>query len=695
MKSPRVLTIVLAAGMWSGVPVTPAQTAVVMETVTVGNPGNPGDGQPPNPVFGAVGYVYSIANHEVTAGQYTEFLNAVAATDDYGLYNPKMDTDLFPAWNGCNIKRHGSPGGYTYSVAPDWANRPVNFIGWGDAARFANWLHNGQPTGPTSLSTTEDGSYFLNGKQTDWDLETVVREPDATWVIPTENEWYKAAYYDPATGIYWGFPTGTNCCLSNQVVDPDPGNNATFRPWNGTYTVGAPYYRTDVGAHENSASAYGAHDMEGNVMEFNETVPEPDLRGIRGGSWMGDLVGKWGRVMDMHSSDEYRDLGFRVGSLAGGPVCGNQICEAGESAATCPDCSCTTNAQCSDGLFCNGAESCTLGACQAGTPVSCGDPFSCTTNTCNEATDSCTNTPVNAACDNGLFCDGVETCNDTFGCLDGPDPCTTACNEDTNSCASVPKLWMSFKDTTTVPGAGDIEDEDIVAYDTVNGTWTVMFDGSDVGLGALEIGGMAVLPNGDILLSFTTAGTVPGLVGGPSGNSVDDSDIVRFTPTSLGATTSGTFTFHFDGSDVGLSATSEVIDGIALAQNGSLILSTTGSFSAAGASGAGEDLLTFTSSSLGATTAGSFSILFDGSDVGLSGTSENIDAVARTSEAQYLLSTTGNVAAPGVSGANEDVLRFAPSTLGAATSGSHSMFLDLSTVGISTAEDVGSVSLVE
>jgi formylglycine-generating enzyme required for sulfatase activity len=695
MKSHRILTAVLAAQVLGSLQITQAQGPVVIETVTVGNPGNVGDDMGQGLVFGAVGYVYSIARYEVTAAQYTAFLNAVAASDDYGLYNPKMDPDAFPTWNGCNIKRHGAPGSYTYSVAQDWANRPVNFVSWGDAARFSNWLHNGQPSGTTDLTTTEDGSYFLNGMASDEELEPVVRKPGATWVIPTENEWYKAAYHrnDGPTGNYWNFPTRAMNGVSNDLIDPDPGNNATFQA--SGYTIGAPYFRTDVGAHENSVSAYGTFDQEGNVMEFNETVPEWQIRGIRGNSWFSGFGGKWSRPLDMHSGDEFRDLGFRVASLAGGPVCGNQICEAGESPATCADCACVTNGDCSDGLFCNGAESCSGGVCQAGTPVACGDPFSCTTDSCNEATDSCTNTPVHSACDNGLFCDGVETCNATFGCLDGPDPCSGACHESTDTCAGGPKLWMSFKDTTTVPGVGNVEDEDIVAYDTVSGTWTLQLDGSDVGLSGLEIGGMAVLPNGDILLSFTTAGTVPGLVGGPSGTSVDDSDIVRFTPTSLGATTSGTFAFHFDGSDVGMSATSEGIDGIALSQNGSLVLSTTGTFSASGASGAGEDLFTFAASTLGANTTGTFSILFDGSDVGLSGSSENIDAVTRTAAGQYLLSTTGSFAVPGVSGANEDVLRFAPSTLGAMTSGSYSMFLDLSTVGISSSEDLGSLFLVE
>ena len=141
--------------------------------------------------FGGVDHVYAIGKYEVTAGQYAEFLDAVAATDTYSLYDARMSTHA----EGCKIERTGSPGSYTYSVEPDWANRPVNFVSWGDAARFANWLHNGQPTGAQDLSTTEDGSYFLDGMTQDHQLEDVVREPDASWVIPTENEWYKAAYH--------------------------------------------------------------------------------------------------------------------------------------------------------------------------------------------------------------------------------------------------------------------------------------------------------------------------------------------------------------------------------------------------------------------------------------------------------------------------------------------------------------------
>ena len=318
-----VLAIVAIVGSWAGPvgagpqspsPRDPVLRRLAIETVTVGNPGNAGDVQMQG-VFGAVDHVYAIGKYEVTAREYAAFLNAVAATDTYALYHVNMWAHA----QGCKIERTGSPGSYAYHVAPDWADRPVNFVSWGDAARFANWLHNGQPTGAQDLTTTEDGSYFLDGMTGDFQLEHVVRERAATWVIPTENEWYKAAYHenDGVTGNYWNYPTRADNGVSNDLIDPDPGNNATFSVPTRDYTIGAPYYRTEVGAHENSASHYGTFDQGGNVQEFNETVPEPDIRGIRGGSWFWGrpLMAGWERPIDMHSSDQFSDLGFRVAVL--------------------------------------------------------------------------------------------------------------------------------------------------------------------------------------------------------------------------------------------------------------------------------------------------------------------------------------------------------------------------------------------
>ena len=278
--------------------------AVVMETVPVGNTGANGDD---STGYGEVDYAYRIGKYEVTAGQYTEFLNAVAATDAYGLYNGFMDS----ASNGCKIQRSGSSGSYKYSVAGDWADRPVNYVSWGDAARFANWLHNGQPTGPQVLATTEDGAYELNGATSEAALMTVNRETDWKWAITSEDEWYKAAYHknDGDTGNYFHYPTSSDSAPSNALVDPDPGNNATF--YDSGYTIGSPYYRTEVGAHENSDSPYGTFDQGGNVWEWNEAVIIGSYRGVRGGSLLD-------RYLHASSGDLYNPaydtgiIGFRV-----------------------------------------------------------------------------------------------------------------------------------------------------------------------------------------------------------------------------------------------------------------------------------------------------------------------------------------------------------------------------------------------
>jgi formylglycine-generating enzyme required for sulfatase activity len=303
-----------------------------MEAVLVGNAGNVGElsgagagGNGPDRICGAVDYAYKIGTYEVTAGQYAEFLNAVAASDPYGLYNVSMDSDGL----GCQITQNGTAGSYTYDFSgrpsgteADWANRPVNYVSWGDAARFANWLHNGQPTGAQGLSTTEDGSYFLDGAMSNPELMAITREPDATWVIPSEDEWYKAAYHknDGVTGNYFDYPTSNDSVPSN-LLDGG-GNNATYfipGPGDG-FTIGAPYYRTEVGAHVSSESPYDTFDQGGNVWEWTEAAIGA-ARGFRGGSFFAPYdylhAGqRWGVVPTF----EERDVGFRVASEVPEPI---------------------------------------------------------------------------------------------------------------------------------------------------------------------------------------------------------------------------------------------------------------------------------------------------------------------------------------------------------------------------------------
>lgn len=370
---------------------------------------------------------------------------------------------------------------------------------------------------------------------------------------------------------------------------------------------------------------------------------------------------------------------------AGSYPCGAQLCR--ESDDTCVNC--LTNGNCSDGLFCNGSETCNAaGNCVAGSAPNCDDGIACTADSCNETTDTCDHAPNNALCSDGQFCNGSEVCNTSTGCVAGTAPCPPSeCDEVNDVCTSSGSLYLSFVDSAAIPGVGTVANEDVVAYDLSAGTWTWIFDGSDVGLGSFVIDGLAVLPGGDLLLSFTAAGTIGGI-------STDDSDVLRFTPTSLGSTTAGTFSIYFDGSDVGLSTNNEDVDAIALTASGNLLLSTLGAFSVTGVAGEDEDLIQFTATSLGSTTAGTYAMYFDGSDVGLTATSENVDGAGLDSGGNILLSTVGAFSVTGASGSDEDVLEFTPATLGSTTSGTYALFLDLSALGIDPTENIGGLEFV-
>lgn len=277
-----------------------ARADMTYEMVTVGNPGNASD----STGYGDVAYDYKIGKYEVTISQYCQFLNAVARDDTYYLYDypARMVTDL----NTAGILRSGSPGSYTYSVigpsgiAPVGAsspgNRPITYVSWFDAARFANWMHNGQPVGPQGPATTETGAYTLNGA---FQGPGIARNPGARFYLPSEDEWYKAAFYsatlNSGSGGYYLYATQSNAMPGNLIGAAANQANCIasgFAVTQAGNLSSAQNYLTDVGAFASSASFYGTFDQSGNVFEWFDIVDQSgSSAGLRGGGWTSGASG--------------------------------------------------------------------------------------------------------------------------------------------------------------------------------------------------------------------------------------------------------------------------------------------------------------------------------------------------------------------------------------------------------------------
>ena len=230
-----------------------------------------------------------------------------------------------------------APSGTTPAGASSPGNRPITYVSWWDSARFANWLANGQPTGAQTSTTTENGAYNVNGATSGNAPARNVTNPNTsappTFYIPTENEWYKAAYYSPVlnsgSGGYYTYATQSNALPGNV---PGSGanqanyfTNLTTRVLSVTqsrsfFLVGQNYL-TDVGAFTNSASFYATFDQNGNVWEWNDLDGNAgEIRGVRGGDW-------FSRASDLSSSGWFTSnpsddvlFGFGSGFRLAAPV---------------------------------------------------------------------------------------------------------------------------------------------------------------------------------------------------------------------------------------------------------------------------------------------------------------------------------------------------------------------------------------
>ena len=253
----------------------------VMEFVFVDNPENPAD---PITNSGKVDYVFEIGKYQITNSQYADFLNATTAySDPYGLYSVNMESGLFGG-----IKRIQKDGRYFYEPFEEYADLPVVYVSWFDAARYCNWLHYGKPeTGKSVLGTTEGnfetGAYNTSLFSPGRDIQKVeTHNPGARYWLPTLDEWNKAAYFDPlkdGIGGYWLYPTQSD--TKPQAVPP-PGDRFSANYYDFKWAAPAPYL-TPVGSYRYATSYYGTFDQGGNIWEWVETIRIEKHRWVRGG----------------------------------------------------------------------------------------------------------------------------------------------------------------------------------------------------------------------------------------------------------------------------------------------------------------------------------------------------------------------------------------------------------------------------
>lgn len=207
------------------------------------------------------------------------------------------------------IIRSGADGNYTYSTKSGMERKPVNFVSFYDACRFANWLSNQlNPEG------TEFGVYDLTNPISE--LDNSIQRSLSVWrnggvAIVSEEEWYKAAYYDPTInfgeGGYWYYPTRSNDPPEDQLPNSSNPNSANHTP------PGSP---TQVGGYALAASYYGTFDQAGNLFEWVDDFTDTTTRYLRGGSYAAQV-----EYLDAlfrginYPTQEIDSIGFRISSL--------------------------------------------------------------------------------------------------------------------------------------------------------------------------------------------------------------------------------------------------------------------------------------------------------------------------------------------------------------------------------------------
>ncbi len=254
-------------------------------------------------------------------------------------------------------------------------------------------------------STTSGGPYTLltDTVQAQYEDDGLTANVTYYYVVTTVNDGEEESVYsNEASATPYGIPDPP------QNVSASAGSSSVTLYWNSSNdnrVSGYGIYRSTVSG--------GPYQQRGSTQDNNYT----DTNVVSGTTY-------YYVVVCIYDGQEESDYSLEVSATPGG---------------------CTSAAQCDDGLYCNGAEDCIGGACVAGTTINCNDGIDCTDDSCNEATDSCDNIPEDTECDNQQYCDGAETCDPAVGCVagtpvdcdDGVDCTTDTCNEATDSCDNV------------------------------------------------------------------------------------------------------------------------------------------------------------------------------------------------------------------------------------------------------------------
>jgi formylglycine-generating enzyme required for sulfatase activity len=261
-----------------------------MDFVTIGNPGNLADTSPAG--WGAVATTFYMGKYEVSRDMITKASSAGSL--------------------GITLADMSSYGG-------NGVDRPATGVSWNEAARFVNWLNTSQGYSAAYKFAVQPGGggYDANANIQLWasgdagyNAANPYRNSLAHYFLPSENEWYKAAYYNGVAGVYYDYPTGSDTAPT-AVASGTGAGTAVFGQTMGK----GPADIVNAGG----VSPYGTMGQGGNVWEWNESAYDggnnvvDEERGLRGGRWSNAANGLGSSYRDGSGPTlEGNRIGFRV-----------------------------------------------------------------------------------------------------------------------------------------------------------------------------------------------------------------------------------------------------------------------------------------------------------------------------------------------------------------------------------------------